>query len=77
MQKGTENEQLGKPIHPNIPPARPTYHRTTGKRTQPTLRTRTTGTEPRRQYTSGHHTDKYSANIHKQVSRILSCIIAK
>ena len=68
MQKGTENEQLGKPIYPNIPSARSTYHRTTGKRTQPNLRTSATATEQRWQYTSRHHTDKYSAYIQKQIA---------
>jgi len=64
----SENEKLGKPIHPNISPTRPTYHRTTNKRTQPTVWTRTTTTEQRRQYTSRHHTDRYIASIHVQVS---------
>ena len=35
MQKRTENEQLGKPIHPNIPPTRPTNHTTTGNEPNP------------------------------------------
>jgi len=75
MQKRTENEQLGKPIHPNIPPTRPTNHRTTGKRTQPTLRPRTTTTEQKRQYTSRHHTNKHGASTHIQVSHTSSCMI--
>jgi hypothetical protein len=37
MQKRTENEHLGKPIHSNVPPTGSTNRGTTSKRTQPTL----------------------------------------